>query len=73
MILSDHCLIMPPVGRFVGLDDMVLPHGWGEMDYQTGSRYVGQWSRGQREGCGVMDTRGYIATRYDNVRVGGQF
>jgi len=52
------------VSRFVGVTSSNLPHGWGRMDYKTGSRYTGQWSNGVREGCGVMLAKGKISSLY---------
>ena len=50
--------------RYVGLSDDKLPHGWGEMDYQTGSSYSGHWAQGMRDGCGVMVSPGTLSTRF---------
>ena len=47
----------------MGLSDDKLPHGWGEMDYQSGGSYSSHWERGLREGCGVMVTSGALASR----------
>ena len=54
-------------GRYVGVKEEQLPHGWGEMDYSSGSRYSGQWAAGSREGCGVMVTRCVLASTANNV------
>ena len=53
--------------RYVGVKEEQLPHGWGEMDYSSGSRYSGQWAAGSREGCGVMVTRCVLASTANNV------
>ena len=57
------CLMMT-LSRYVGLSDDKLPHGWGEMDYQSGSSYSGHWTQGLREGCGVMVTLGALTSRW---------
>ena len=49
--------------RYVGLSEDKLPHGWGEMDYQSGSSYSGHWAQGLREGCGLMVTLGALNSR----------
>merc|ERR1719430_583470 len=46
------------ISRYVGPDDKTLPEGWGEMKYQDGSSYLGDWVRGLREGCGVLVSAG---------------
>merc|ERR1719474_1233541 len=46
------------ISRYVGPDDKTLPEGWGEMKYQDGSSYLGDWARGLREGCGVLVSAG---------------
>jgi len=42
------------ISRYVGPDDNTLPDGWGEMQYEDGSSYLGNWVGGLREGCGVL-------------------
>jgi len=42
------------ISRYVGPDDNTLPDGWGEMQYEDGSSYLGDWVGGLREGCGVL-------------------
>lgn len=54
-------MILP---RYVGLSEDKLPHGWGEMDYQSGSSYSGHWAQGLREGCGLMVTLGALTSRW---------
>ena len=43
------------------------PDGWGEMEYQDGSRYTGEWERGARAGCGVFVKKGYLKSRYSGT------
>ena len=62
-ILSKN-LSLNMVSRYVGLSDDKLPHGWGEMDYQSGSSYSGHWAQGLREGCGVMVSLGALTSRW---------
>ena len=57
---------MMTLSRYVGLSDDKLPHGWGEMDYQSGSSYSGHWTQGLREGCGVMVTKGALTSRWEH-------
>ena len=58
-------LTINAVSRYVGLEGVRLPSGWGEMRYGAGrGRYRGQWVRGVREGCGEMISPGRILTRY---------
>lgn len=55
------------VSRYVGVESDKLPDGWGEMEYHDGGRYRGEWSRGMRDGCGVMVSQGYLSTRYSGA------
>ena len=67
--------------RYVGVEGEKKPDGWGEMEYQDGSRYTGQWDRGVRAGCGVFIKKGFLSTRHprpkhklasENTRLGDQ-
>merc|ERR1719347_240889 len=49
------------VSRYVGVEGEKKPDGWGEMEYQDGSRYTGQWDRGVRAGCGVFIKKGFLS------------
>ena len=46
------------------MPDTKYPDGWGRMDYYHGTRYIGQWSHGVREGCGALYTRGHVSSIY---------
>ena len=63
--IAEQNLTINMVSRYVGVQGLRLPEGWGEMSYEQGRRrHRGHWAGGLREGCGHMVTPGYISTSY---------